>query len=176
HANGGIESVDLRWDVNAGGPHRAVLDVERSIADTDFADLDRAASRGRVWSPYLDQPSQIPPFSILLDPNDWFVDPDVVQDNVAKDEREHAVVEPDILDVNDLLPVHRHTDVFELDAKQQIPVKASDRQRPVHIFFGLPDDKATKPVLEPGGLRHDERHRRHTHDQRSYQRENLKGT
>ena len=71
-------------------------------------------------------------------------------------------------------PLQREVDVFELDAEEQVAAEAPDGQPAVHVVVGLPDDEAAEPVLEPGGLRHDQRERRRADDQRAQDRDDLK--
>src|SRR5690606_11254519 len=58
-----------------------------------------------------------------------------------------------------------HGEVRELHAEEQIAAELPDRQLAVEVLFRLADDVAAEPVLEPGCLRHDQRHRRDAHDQ-----------
>ena len=58
-------------------------------------------------------------------------------------------------------------------ASQQVAVEASDRQAAIHVVFGLADDEAAQPFLEPGGLGDDHRHRRGADDQRADEADDL---
>src|SRR5690606_29584667 len=62
----------------------------------------------------------------------------------------------------------------ELDAEEQVAVETANRQLAVHVGPGLPDDEAAQPVLEPGRLRHDDRHHRRTGNERADNRNDLK--
>src|SRR5262245_44763135 len=101
------------------------------------------------------------------------IEPNVIEHHVVRQERKEAVVDPYVLQRHHLLAVHRDVDIFHLDAEEQIAVDAADAQTPVHVIVSLPDDEAAQPFLEPGGLRHDDRHRRDADDQRADERDDL---
>ena len=61
----------------------------------------------------------------------------------------------------------------ELDAEEQVAVQPSDRQPAVHVVLGLLDDEAAQPLLEPGRLRDDDRHRGRADDQRAEKSDDL---
>jgi hypothetical protein len=48
-------------------------------------------------------------------------------------------------------------DVLHLETEEQIAAETFDRQRAVEIEVGLAHDVGAHPVLEPGGLRDDDR-------------------
>ena len=79
----------------------------------------------------------------------------------------------DIVDVDDRLAVHGDVDVAELDPEEQVAVEPPDRQAAVHVVVGLPHDEAAQPLLEPGRLSDDDRHRRRADDEGAEDGDNL---
>ena len=101
------------------------------------------------------------------------VEPNVIEHDVVREERQEVVVDTDVLERNNLFAVHRDVDIFHLDAKEQVAVQAADAQTAVHVVVSLPDDEAAQPFLEPGGLRHDDGHRSEADNQRAEERDDL---
>src|SRR5262249_51278862 len=67
------------------------------------------------------------------------------------DELADAVAERDLVDVNQRPAVARERDVSELQAAEERPFEAADRQRRGEIVVRLADDQFADPVLCPPG-------------------------
>jgi hypothetical protein len=93
------------------------------------------------------------------------IEANVIEHHVVRQERQEVVVDAHVLQRNHLFAIHRDIDIFHLDAKEKISVEAADVQTAVHVVVSLPHNEAAQPFLEPGRLRHDDRHRRNTDDE-----------
>ena len=121
----------------------------------------------------LDQPADRPGVAFAPQIQDRLVQADVVDREALRNQLEHVVVEAEILHRHDLAAVHRHADVLQLDAEEQIAAEPLDRQRAVQILIRLAHDVAAQPVLEPCGLRDDDRRRRRADEQRQHDQQHV---
>src|SRR5204863_8024484 len=101
-----------------------------------------------------------PSVDLTPEVDDRLVNTYAVDRQTPGDQIERVVIEADVLDRDNRLPVHRDADVLHLDPEEQVAFELFDGQRAVQVLVGLRHDVAPEPVLEPRRLRHDDRRRR----------------
>jgi hypothetical protein len=153
----------------------AIDDRHQSVPHVDRFERDRAARPFTVRFPLLllHEPPEVPAVRVALGPDDGLAQPDLVDDDPARDEVEDAVLDLDGLDGHHLLALSIQRDVFETHPVEQVAAQPSDAQVPFQELRRLAHDVAAQPVLEPGRLRNDEGHGQHADEQRAQERSNL---
>ncbi|MBP1636246.1 MAG: hypothetical protein H6Q10_2820 [Acidobacteria bacterium] len=180
-ADAGVQAIDHpRRGIPGGprGPGGALLPhLQPAVADADLADGHGPPRPGTLLLARLalDEPGQVPSLRRPLEDDLRRIQADVIDDEVARDQLDRAVVDPGVAHRHDPLAVHHQSDVLQLEAEEEVPPEAADRQRPVQVLLRLLHDEPAQPVPEPRGLRHDDRGRRGADEERRDEEEHLEG-
>jgi hypothetical protein len=167
--------IETLGHLNARRPDRR-LDDHRSVGDADGVDGNRIRGPPAIGFSllFLHEAAERPGIAVATQIDHRLIETNRIDRQPLREQLEHAVIEPEVLDRHDLAAVHRHTDVFHLDAEEQIAAQPFDRQRAVQIQVGLAHDVAAQPVLEPRRLRDDDRGRRRANHERQDEHQHVR--